>query len=79
MFIFFKFLDNYESALYKLRKTIRILDVLIFNEGGSGIETVNIDTVGPWLKTLKDIERKITQNQQIQHINGDYSSSQLGT
>ncbi|XP_022169042.1 uncharacterized protein LOC111032879 isoform X1 [Myzus persicae] len=69
--------DNYESALYKLRKTIRILDVLIFNEGGSGIETVNIDTVGPWLKTLKDIERKITQNQQIQHINGDYSSSQL--
>lgn len=72
-------IDNYESALYKLRKTIRILDVLIFNEGVSGIGTAKIDTVRPWLETLKDMERKIIQNQQDQHnIIGDHGPSQLG-
>ncbi|XP_001948016.4 uncharacterized protein LOC100164773 [Acyrthosiphon pisum] len=72
--------DNYESALYKLRKTIRILDIIKFNEGVSGIETAKIDNVGPWLETLKDIERKITQyqqDQQDQNINGHHGPSQL--
>lgn len=65
--------------MYKLRKTIRILDVLIFNEDVSRIGTAKIDTVGPWLETLKDMERKIIQNQQGQHnINGDHGPSQLG-
>ncbi|XP_026821758.1 uncharacterized protein LOC113560198 [Rhopalosiphum maidis] len=64
--------DNYESALYKLRKTIRILDVLMFNEGGSRIGIAKIDTVGPWLETLKDMERRITQNQQDLHNNGNH-------
>jgi len=68
--------------LYKLRKTIRILDILKFNEGVSGIETAKINTVGPWLETLNDMEQKITQyqqNQQDQNINGHHSPSQLGT
>ncbi|CAH1730985.1 unnamed protein product [Aphis gossypii] len=64
--------DNYESALYKLRKTIRILDVLVFNEGGSRIDTAKINTVGPWLETLKDMEHRITQNQQNLHNNGNH-------
>jgi len=68
--------------LYKLRKTIRILDILKFNEGVSGIETSKINTLGPWLETLKDMERKITQvqqDQQDQNINGHHGPSQLGT
>ncbi|XP_060858839.1 uncharacterized protein LOC132936166 [Metopolophium dirhodum] len=69
--------DNYESALYKLRKTIRVLDILKFNEGVSGIETAKIDTVGPWLETLNDMEQKITQYQQDQNINGHHGPSQL--
>jgi len=73
---FFQFVDNYESALYKLRKTIRILDVLIFNEGGSRIGTAKIDTVGPWLETLKDMERRITQNQKDLHSNGNHDTGQ---
>jgi len=58
------------------------LDILIFNEGDSVIGTAEIDTVGPWLETLKDMERKITQyqeDQQDQHINGHHGPSQLGT
>lgn len=71
--------------MYKLRKIIRILDILIFNEGDSVIGTAEIDTVVPWLETLKDMERKITQyqeDQQDQHINGHHGHhgpSQLGT
>jgi len=65
--------------LYKLRKTIRILDILKFHEGVSGIEDSKINTVGPWLETLKDMERKITQCQQDQNINGHHGPSQLGT
>lgn len=67
--------------MYKLRKTIRILDILVFKEGFSGIETAKIETVGPWLETLKDMERKITQyqqEQQDQHINGHHGPSKLG-
>lgn len=76
LIIVFQFIDNYRSALYKLRKTIRVLEVLIFTEDCSGIGTTKTIYVRPWLETLKDMERKITQIQE-QHNNDDHSLGQF--
>lgn len=76
--IVLKIIDNYESALFKLRKIIRVLDVLMFNEGGSGIGSAKIETVRPWYETLKEMEQRVSSKHRTNHHkNNQHSPGQL--
>lgn len=72
--LFLNNIDDYRSALSKLRKTIRILDILMFNESGSGIGSAKVETVKPWLETLKDMECRVSSKyhqRQSNNVNQD--------
>ncbi|XP_025409189.1 uncharacterized protein LOC112682718 [Sipha flava] len=60
-------IDDYVSALCKLRKTIRVLDILMFNEEGRVIGSAKVETVKPWLETLKDMEQRISSKHKHRH------------
>jgi hypothetical protein len=66
LYIFF-ITDDYVSALCKLRKTIRVLDILMFNEEGRVIGSAKVETVKPWLETLKDMEQRISSKHKHRH------------
>lgn len=39
----------------------------MFNEGGSGIGSAKIETVRPWLETLKGMEERVSLKHRQQH------------
>lgn len=61
------FLDDYASALNKLQKSIRIFNILMFYEEGRGIGSAKVETVKPWLETLKDMEKRISSKDKYRH------------
>lgn len=43
----------------------------MFNEGGSGIGSAKVETVKPWMETLKDMECQVSSKLQNNPSNND--------